>query len=162
MTVIQKPTPHKNSRANARPHMVVIHGDAGKTDEGTIAWLADPASGVSYHYLIGRNGQVYQFVDESLNAWHAGLSTWPGQGVGNSVNRTSIGVAFANSGLGETYRDAQYIAGAELLDGILRRHAIPLHLVRGHAEVSPGRKLDPWPIFDWTRFFGLVAGRARG
>lgn len=154
MKIQQKDTPHSSSRKGHRPTLVVIHGDAGKSDAGTIAWVAHPDSEVSYHYFVGRDGTIYQFVHEKENAWHAGLSKFHGEEIGNSVNRISIGVAFANNGTGkEKYTDAQYERGAELLADICRRNGIPLHRVRGHFEVSPGRKSDPWAWFDWERLY---------
>lgn len=160
MTILQRPTPHKSSRDGHKPSLIVIHGDAGKSDLGTISWLANPASKVSYHFLIGRDGVVYQFVKESENAWHAGLSTFHGEEIGKSVNKISIGVAFANNGLGsELYTQAQYKAGGELVADICRRNGIPFHRVRSHAEVSPGRKSDPWRHFEWDAFY-LAFGRS--
>ena len=157
-------TANKGDRGGFRPAMVVIHGDAGRTSAGTISWILNPQSEVSYHWLIGRDGTVYKLVEEADRAWHAGKSEWPGMvDSKGSVNSASIGVAFANSGT-EAYRDAQYDAGAELVAGICRRHSIGLDLIRGHNEVSPGRKLDPWPQFSWSKFYGLLglhlSGRA--
>src|SRR5690606_23050181 len=53
-------TAHKGSRGLFVPSMVVIHADAGKTEAGTISWILDPRSRVSYHYLVGRDGTVYR------------------------------------------------------------------------------------------------------
>ena len=158
--IIQKPTPHKSDRGGYKPSMVVIHGDAGKTDEGTIAWLADPTSKVSYHYLVGRNGRIYQFVPEQQKAWHAGISRYNNEKVVNSVNPFSIGLCFANNGT-EPFTDIQYTEGAKLLAAVCKRHNIPLHRVRGHYEVSPGRKTDPWNHFDWNLFVALFGGATR-
>jgi N-acetylmuramoyl-L-alanine amidase len=152
-------SPHRSSRFGAPIKLIVIHGDAGKSDGGTVAWIKDPKSQVSYHYLIGRAGGIYQFVPEEEKAWHAGKSTWPDCTVGNSVNASSIGVAFANDGT-EQFKPEQYRAGAKLVAQISKRHNIPLHLIRGHLEVSPGRKTDPWQHFDWFTFFGEL-GLAR-
>lgn len=161
--MIARPSPHRSSRGGHRPGMVVIHGDAGKSDEGTAYWLQAEGSKVSYHYLVGRDGTVYSFVPESEKAWHAGRSFWDGYTVGGSVNPVSIGVAFANDGE-EPYKPIQYQAGGKLVAEICERHGIPAHLIRGHHEVSPGRKTDPWDHFDWGEFFrcfGLAAtGRA--
>lgn len=151
MNVIQRPTPNKSARDGKKPTLIVIHGDAGKSDGGTVAWLANPASKVSYHYLIGRKGAVYQFVPDSENAWHAGVSVFKGERVGNSVNKISIGVSFANDGT-EPYQPVQYEAGGELVAALCKRHAIPLDRVVGHDVVSPGRKTDPWKHFDWDAF----------
>jgi N-acetylmuramoyl-L-alanine amidase len=157
------PSPNRSGRDGHPVRMVVIHGDAGRTDAGTISWIESPDSGISYHYLVGRGGQVHQFVEENEKAWHAGVSEWPDCTVGNSVNPTSIGVAFANDGTGdEPYTSAQYAQGAKLVGGIIRRHRIPIDAVRGHHEVSPGRKTDPWAHFDWQRFIQDVALQSHG
>lgn len=148
-------SPHKGSRNGCPVKLVVIHADAGKSDLGTVSWLQNPESKVSYHYLIGRDGKVYQFVDESERAWHAGISSWPDCAVQKSVNAYSVGVSFANDGK-EAYRDVQYVVGAELVADICKRHGIALANVVGHCDVSPGRKLDPYAHFDWTSFENLL------
>ena len=160
--IVQKPTPHKSSREGHKVSLVVIHGDAGKTDAGTISWLADPTSRVSYHYLVGRDGRIYQFVPESQKAWHAGISAFNAEKVVNSVNPFSIGICFANDGTGrEQYTTKQYTEGAKLLAAVCRRHSVPLHRVVGHYQVSPGRKTDPWLWFDWEHFFSLFGEQTR-
>lgn len=163
MNIIQRPSPHHSSRKGHIPRMVVIHGDAGHSDAGTVAWIQDPVSRVSYHYLVGRDGAVYQFVDERDKAWHAGQSEWDGF---SGVNEISIGVSFANDGTGqEAYRSCQYGHGGRLVADICRRHRIPCHMIRGHYEVSPGRKTDPWSWFNWPHFyelFGMWSGGRLG
>lgn len=140
--------------------MIVIHGDAGKTDAGTISWIQNPISEVSYHYLIGRDGKVYQFVEDPRKAWHAGESEWDGV-IG--VNPISIGVCFANDGTGtEPYTKDQYPAGAKLVATLCRKHRIPCDLIRGHFEVSPGRKTDPWSWFDWPLFYEMYGMESGG
>jgi N-acetylmuramoyl-L-alanine amidase len=151
MNLIKKPTPHFSDREGHGPTLIVIHGDAGKSDAGTVSWLANSESKVSYHYLIGRKGAVYQFVDDKDNAWHAGVSSFLGKRIGNSVNRFSIGVAFANDGT-EPYQAIQYKAGGELVAALCKRYGITLDRVVGHNVVSPGRKTDPWKHFDWDAF----------
>lgn len=151
-----KPALYKSSREGSKIKLVVIHGDAGKSDAGTVEWLhKDPRSKVSYHYLVGRDATVYQFVQEEDKAWHAGISEWPDCTVNKSVNAASVGVAFANDGK-EAYRSAQYEAGAKLVADICKRYGIPEGRVVGHYEVSPGRKSDPWKHFDWPTFRRLV------
>lgn len=159
MEIVQKPTQHKSSRGIHRPTMIVIHGDAGRTDLGTISWIASPGSRVSYHYLIGRDGTVYQFVADTSKAWHAGESEWRGE---SDLNRVSIGVCLANNGSGmEPYKPVQYGVAGRLVADLCRKHRIPCDMIRGHYEVSPGRKADPWPWFAWDKFythFGMWSG----
>ena len=144
-------TPHQSGRDGKAVKVVVIHGDAGKSDAGTVSWIKAPESKVSYHYLVGRDGEVYQFVDEAKKAWHAGISDWPDCTVSKSVNAYSIGVSFANDGT-EAYKPVQYVAGAKLVSEILKRYGLDHKAIVGHADVSPGRKSDPWAHFDWTYF----------
>lgn len=152
-------TPNQTGLPGRKVLLVVIHGDAGNTDAGTISWIESAKSGVSYHYLIGRDGSVHRFVDEANVAWHAGESKWEGctvekPGKKPTVNPTSIGVAFANNGT-ETYRQAQYETGAKLVAEICKRHGIDADMIVGHHQVSPGRKTDPWPHFNWKEFHRL-------
>lgn len=158
MIILRHETLHQSDRLEYVPKLVIIHGDAGRSDDGTVEWIKSEKSKVSYHYLVGRTGKVHQFVDESKKAWHAGISHWPGFTVQKSVNAQSIGVAFANDGA-EAYRPAQYEAGAQLVAEICKRHGIALGRVLGHADVSPARKTDPWKHFDWTTFRALLTKR---
>jgi len=163
LEVTRHETPHKNARPQDRRGlvtMVIVHGDAGRSDAGTIAWIRDPASMVSYHYLIGRDGKVHQFVDEDMRAWHAGQSAW---GDSTHLNNCSIGVCLANDGTGgEGYRHEQYDSAGRVVAAIMERHSIPLSMVRGHDEVSPGRKTDPWSWFDWAHLYSRIGLWAAG
>jgi N-acetylmuramoyl-L-alanine amidase len=155
-------SPNFSSRQGFRPELIVVHGDAGSSDEGTLTWLGMERSKASYHYLVGRDGVVYQLVDEEDKAWHAGVSDWPGCLVKNSVNPTSLGVAFANDGSGrEPFEPIQYKHGADLMHQLMIRYGIPLHRIRGHNEVAPGRKTDPWDHFEWDELFRQIGRYSR-
>jgi N-acetylmuramoyl-L-alanine amidase len=159
--VLAKPSPNFNDRPVGRgAEIIVLHGTAGRTDAGDLSWLQSPKSRVSYHYVIGRDGAIYQLVQESKRAWHAGKSRYQGH---DDCNDFSIGVALCNKGTDrslydevepypEPYTDAQYAAAARVVADIHRRRGIGLKRVVGHADVSPGRKTDPWNHFDWNRF----------
>lgn len=131
-------------------------------------------NGVSSHYLIGRNGEVYRLVDENRVAFHAGKGSLPGfPAYQNRLNEYSIGIelmaigtreemlplisaqtyeAIAPSNIG--YTDAQYRSLNLLLNDIIGRHPTikrdRQHIV-GHDEYAPGRKTDPGKLFDWSR-----------
>lgn len=153
----QHPTVWQSGREGRAIKLVVIHGDAGKSDAGTVTWIEKESleAKVSYHYLVGRKGEVYQFVDEAQKSWHAGISEWPDCTVSKSVNAHSVGVSFANDGA-EAYKPVQYTAGAKLVADICQRHKIPAAMIVTHAQVSPGRKSDPWKHFDWDYFIDRV------
>ena len=38
--------------------------------------LNDPKSNVSCHYLISRQGKIYNLLCPKFKGWHAGVSEW--------------------------------------------------------------------------------------
>ncbi len=59
MTIHERLSPHRNARPpGAAIHAVVLHDTGGHTAESTLAWFEDPASRVSAHYVVGRDGAV--------------------------------------------------------------------------------------------------------
>src|SRR5438128_1164169 len=62
-----RPSPNFDQR---RPNFIVIHHTSEDTAKEAIATLSDRAGEVSAHYVIGRDGTLYQLVDERLRAWH--------------------------------------------------------------------------------------------
>lgn len=130
--------------------------------------------GVSTHYLIGRNGEIYRLVDENRVAYHAGKGSLPGfPGYENRLNEYSIGIELMAIGTRDEmlpffpsqaydlispsnigYTDAQYRSLNLLLDEIIKSHPLIVrdrqHVV-GHDEYAPGRRTDPGRLFDWSR-----------
>lgn len=146
------PSPNFNAR---RVSLVVIHHTSSSHHESALRTLRDPLREVSAHYLITRDGRVIQLVDESERAWHAGRARW---GAISDVNSASIGIELDNNG-DEVFPDAQMAALYRLLGDLRVRHRLtPLAYV-GHADVAPGRKVDPSAYFPWRamaqRGFGL-------
>jgi N-acetylmuramoyl-L-alanine amidase len=79
-----------------RPRFLVIHYTAGSSAAGTISWFQSPASRVSAHLVIARDGTVTQMVPFNREAWHAGQSRW---GSLSGLNHHSIGIELDNAGL---------------------------------------------------------------
>ena len=122
----------------------------------TLDWDAHPyfqqirGLEVSSHFLIRRDGSLWQYVSCDDRAWHAGASCWRER---SNCNDDSIGVEL--EGLeGDTFESAQYQALAELGEAI--RLQYPLAHVAGHEHIAPGRKQDPGPGFDWRRLQQLT------
>jgi N-acetylmuramoyl-L-alanine amidase len=154
MNIVQRMSPNQSARTNGVGiDCIVLHADAGKTDEGTIAWIESPDSKVSYHYLIDRAGVVHQFVPDERKAWHAGVSRFKGR---DNCNDYSIGVSFANDQRGEPIAPDQVVVGAELVALLCLRHKIPVDRITTHAVVSPGRKRDPGSLFPLSAFLNHV------
>lgn len=158
LLVQQRPSPNHNARPFGRGvSCVVLHADASPRVSASIVWLQDRASRVSYHYLIGRRGDVYQLVDEERRAWHAGTSTFDGL---PDVNSFSIGIAFSNRNDGvEPYPEEQLSAAATLICQLMRRHpAVVLSRITTHRAIAvpAGRKTDPAPPFELAPFIERV------
>lgn len=100
---------------------------------------------VSAHYLILRDGVIYQLVADQNISWHAGVSEMP-DGRKN-VNNFSIGVEVINTKDGKFTAD-QYAALNSLISTLKKKYEIKY--VLGHDEIAPGRKTDPWGI-DWKK-----------
>ncbi len=101
---------------------------------------------VSAHFLIRRNGEVIQFVPCNKRAWHTGESLWQGR---SGCNDFSIGVELEGSDH-VPFTDQQYSALIRLTR--LLKRTYPIRTIAGHADISPERKTDPGPYFDWPRY----------
>ncbi|MCS6968662.1 MAG: N-acetylmuramoyl-L-alanine amidase [Cytophagales bacterium] len=130
--------------------------------------------GVSAHYLIARDGTIYQLVKENRIAYHAGKGKLPFPPyLENSFNSCSIGIELMAIGTQQEmsaylsaeeynrlnknhigFTQAQYWSLSWLIDDICRRHPQikrdRWHIV-GHDQYAPKRKTDPGSLFDWSR-----------
>jgi AmpD protein len=100
---------------------------------------------VSAHFLIRRDGELIQFASIRQRAWHAGVSQWAGR---ERCNDFSLGIELEGCD-DQPFETAQYDVLNDLLSELRRR--CPIEAVVGHADISPGRKTDPGPCFDWRR-----------
>ncbi|MFN3743458.1 MAG: N-acetylmuramoyl-L-alanine amidase [Hyphomicrobiaceae bacterium] len=145
-------------RGKARADMLVLHYTGMMSAARAIAWLAEPTSKVSCHYVVDEAGCITQMVPERARAWHAGLACWAGE---RDINSASIGIEIQNPGhdLGyPEFTDAQMTAVIALARDIIARHAIPPTRVLAHSDVSPGRKIDPGEKFDWAKLHAAGVG----
>lgn len=121
---------------------------------------------VSAHYLLTDQPRpvIYNLVDESAAAWHAGNSSWKNF---TQLNNSSIGIEIVNAGWKDTpngrvyapFPQYQVDALIPLVRDIVTRHHIAPENVLGHSDIAPLRKQDPGPMFPWKQLAdaGLVA-----
>jgi len=150
MNIIDAPSPNFDARG-ANIDTVILHYTGMQTGPEALARLQSPEARVSAHYLVEENGDVYQLVDERMRAWHAGVSSWNGEG---DINARSIGIEIVNPGHEWGYRDfpePQIASVIDLLKDIRTRHNVRPHHVLGHSDVAPRRKEDPGEKFPWAR-----------
>lgn len=104
---------------------------------------------VSAHCLIDREGVITQYVNLNDRAWHAGLSCFEGR---EKCNDFSIGIELEGSNE-QPFTDAQYESLQQLTVQIMKAYPkITQDRIVGHADISPGRKIDPGQYFDWARY----------
>lgn len=161
MRVFRRESPNQNSRpSGVIVDAIIIHADAAPTVAQSLGWILSPVSRVSYHHLIGRLGDVYQCVDPSRRAWHAGVSAFDGR---PDCNNYSVGVSFGNLCDGhEPYRADQIEAGVALCVDLIRRWpAITVERITTHQAVAlpAGRKHDPGPLFPLSEFLAEIRQR---
>src|SRR5689334_7304763 len=137
-----QPSPNFDERTVS---LVVIHYTADESPAVALRTLTSPAAKVSAHYLVARDGEIVQLVDERARAWHAGESRW---GTIVDVNSASVGIELDNDGR-SPFPPAQIDALLKLLADLRQRHRLPLANVLAHADVAPTRKIDPGPLFPW-------------
>lgn len=127
------------------PVLVVIHHTGDESLARAQQVLTDPATKVSAHYLIDRDGRLVQLVAEAHRAWHAGAARWGGI---EDVNSASIGIELVNNG-DEVFPEPQIRTLLGLLADLKQRHHLPTVAFVGHADVAPKRKADPNRYFPW-------------
>jgi len=158
------------------PDALIVHGislppgefggpEIEKLFTNSLDWDAHPYFAgirgfeVSAHLLIRRDGELIQFVPFNRRAWHAGESNFRGR---SCCNDFSLGVEL--EGDDETpYTDSQYAVLIAVSNALIAAYpALSAREVAAHSDVSPGRKTDPGPAFDWLRLYdGLSQNQAR-
>lgn len=93
--------------------------------------------GVSNHFMIGRDGKIFQMVDPQKRAWHAGQSKMPLESDGREgLNDFSIGIDFPAT-FSSGYTEEQLHAFFELIAFLKKTY--PLINFYGHSDVAINR-----------------------
>jgi hypothetical protein len=116
---------------------VILHHTGGGF-LGSLNHLTSATSGVGAHYLIDYDGKIYQLIEDTYAAWHAGYSILNGR---EDCNRYTLGVEIVNAGDGrEPYPQIQQDALVWLLKEKAREHQIPRMWVDTHQKVRANYK----------------------
>src|SRR5690242_17065325 len=147
-------SPNHSPRDGRAITILVLHATAGSA-RSALAWLTNPLSRVSAHYLIEKTGRVYQLVPDEEIAWHAGRASWHGE---TAINEVSIGIELENANDGrDPYPTQQLEALKELARTEVARYRIAPEMVVRHLDIAlpKGRKTDP-AGFPWAEFMGQL------
>jgi hypothetical protein len=100
--------PHFSRGRGQQVNGIVIHQFAGGTVAAVQNWLRNPASQVSYHFGVGRNGEIRQWVDTADTAW----ATGPVNGRTIAIGHEATNQPLTASQLAATARVIRWARGA--------------------------------------------------
>ena len=152
-----------------------MHITGGTNMQGVVNYFKNPASGVSAHLVIGRDGRIVQFLPFDSIAFHCGFSYWEGD---ENLNQFSIGIEVDNAGFlsggpgnwsfkgvpipdsrvktlkhwkstvargWETFPEIQLETVFAVAEALVRQYGIKE--IVGHDEINLENRLDPGPAF---------------
>ena len=109
--------------------------------------LNDLKSEVSCHYLISREGKIYNLLCPKFKGWHAGISEWKNV---KNLNDYSIGIELENKGHEHGYTNftnSQYHKLKQLIKFLKFNFYIKDEDIILHSDIAPNRKKDPGEKF---------------
>jgi len=130
-----------------KPNFIILHHTAQNSCEQTLETFTHVKSQVSAHYVICKDGTVHHMLNDYLRAWQAGVSKW---GNATDINSLSIGIEIDNNGF-EPFTEPQINSLLQLLDRLKKAYNVPTANFIGHADIAPGRKVDPNRYFPWQK-----------
>ena len=121
-------SPNHSSRNGAQIEMIVLHCTEASL-QATLTEFQNPAGRqVSAHYVIDKNGDIYQMVSDSDRANHC-----------RGANQNSIGIEHVAKP-NEALTDEQAKSSAALIAWLLEQYDVPAGNVYGH-DFTPGYNL---------------------
>ena len=126
---------------------IVIHYTGMKTLKLAYHKLSKNNSNVSIHYLISRNGNIFNLLCPKFKAWHSGKSKWKNY---VNINNYSIGIELENKGheFGYTnFSNKQYSSLKKLIFFLKYNFQILEENIIFHSDIAPNRKQDPGEKF---------------
>jgi len=161
MEIIWKPSPNFSAGRKGRSIIAIVDHITAGSAAGAIAWLSNPASQASAHYVVAKSGGIVQLVAEENRAWHAGIVNKPNWLLYDGTNPNNYTIGIEHEGYDGTLTELQYQATLWLHKQIMARNGIPLdtsHII-GHYRIdSVNRPNCPGPNFPWQRLFADLSG----
>ncbi len=162
MEIEWAPSPNYGKGRKGRKIIAIVSHITAGTFPGCLSWMRNPQAKASAHYLVTRQGKIYQMVRDEDTSWHAGAvnkPSWPLYD-GSNPNRYTIGIEH-EALPGERLTEMQYQATLWLHKQLIAKHGIPIdegHII-GHYRIdSVNRPNCPGPGFPWQRLFNDLKG----
>jgi N-acetyl-anhydromuramyl-L-alanine amidase AmpD len=133
---------------------IILHGTEVDWPTTEAILRGQTAYEVSCHYAISQEGELVQYVDKDVRAWHSGVGYWSGV---QRLNNSSIGFELECisksakfDGPESTYSQAQIDVLVPLVKDLMAEYMIYPWNVIGHQDMAPNRKWDPGIHFPWA------------
>jgi len=162
MEILQVVSPnYREGRKGRKIIAIVNHITAGQFP-GCLSWMCNPQAQASAHYLITKQGAIYQLVQDQDTAWHAGAVNKPNWSLYDGMNPNYYTLGIEHEGFPDKpLTEAQYQATLWLHRMLIAKWGIPIdtnHII-GHYRIdSVNRPNCPGPNFPWDRLFNDLKG----
>ncbi|MHB8066936.1 MAG: N-acetylmuramoyl-L-alanine amidase [Desulfobaccales bacterium] len=113
-------SPYHSSRGGAQISKIILHYTDSGNVNGTIDWFKNNPKKVSAHYIVDKNGDIYQMVRDSYVANHC-----------KGDNLVTIGIEHVASP-GDQLTHAQEQASVTLIMWLMIAYNIPRDKITGH------------------------------
>ena len=150
LNIIQKHSPNFKSGRDCYKIMgITLHITSDSKRGNATNWLCDPKSGVSAHYVVEKNGDVFQLVGDADTSWAQGIIVNPPTAKiykdMSSVNPNKYMLSIECVSAGEPLEAAQRASLIELINILCNKHSIPRtrYNIIGHYELSSAKPFDP-------------------
>lgn len=141
MKITQALSPNRSGTLHPRAIMLHHTGPGSTSVTGIAAWIQSRTASVSYHFLVGKKGEVIQQVPLNRRAWHAGLGAGTRDIPKNMGNTYSVGIGLVNLGDGKDPYPAAQLKALNSLIAYLDK-TIGRKPIIDHKQYAPGRKVD--------------------
>lgn len=162
---------HKNNfsvgRNGHRPVAICQHVAEGGLSS-VASWFNNPQSQASTHYIVGKKGEIWQFVKDEDFAFANGVweqpdptILWLADAFRRSINPNNLTLSIEREGFkGEALTETQYQSLLWLTEHLCEKWRIPKdrqHII-GHYQISKtSRPNCPGPNHPWQRLMADLA-----
>jgi N-acetyl-anhydromuramyl-L-alanine amidase AmpD len=145
-----QPNSFRKGRGDNQIQNIILHSTDG-TEKSDLNQLT--TGGVSAHYYVTRDGRIYNLVNDSDSAFHAG------QTIDNARfgNAATLGIEQEHIDGKEDWPDVQVQATAKLVSNLQKKYGLNNDNILRHSDIAPERKVDPVD-YPWHNFYSYVGG----
>lgn len=162
MEIEWAPSPNYSKGRKGKKIVAIVNHITAGAVPGCLSWMRNPRAKASAHYLITRQGKIYQMVRDEDTSWHAGMVNKPKWKLydGSNPNYYTLGIEHECLS-GGLLTDAQYKATVELHKMLITKYNIPVdrdHIIGHYGIDGVNRPNCPGPNFPWNKLFNDLKG----